>query len=407
MVPKIVRSAVRIFFEYNTPSIVHIRSKKAGVINRFIQFVIIGYVIGYAIVYKKGYQEFNDVQGVVTTKLKGVALTNLSLPGLRDRIWDVVDYVVPPQENDAFFVTTNLIITENQTMGTCEEDPKVEGAVCTHDPKVCETGKPLDAGDGYMTGRCINSTRKNNTKVCEVYAWCETERGEDPHKPAVLLESKNFTVFIKNNVEFRKFGVKRRNIMGYNKTELSTCRFKPNHPPDKFCPIFLLGDIVSLAGEQYEEMAVKGGVVQIVIQWDCNLDHSQDECNPAYTFRRLDTKDDVVSPGYNFRYAHYYKEANGTEYRTLYKAYGIRFIITVQGSAGKFSFVPLMLNLGSGLALLSIATILCDIIVLYVLKARSIYREKKYVEVIGDDAYKLSMVMNTVEPVLRDHFICQ
>ena len=33
---------------------------------------------------------------------------------------------------------------------------------------------------------------------------------------------------------------------------------------------------------------------------------------------------------------------------------------------------------------------ICDIIVLYVLKARSLYREKKYLQVEGDDAYKVS-----------------
>ena len=43
----IVRSAVGVFFEYDTPKIVHIRSKKVGVINRLIQFAILAYVIGY------------------------------------------------------------------------------------------------------------------------------------------------------------------------------------------------------------------------------------------------------------------------------------------------------------------------------------------------------------------------
>ena len=42
----ILQSAIAVFFEYDTPRIVHIRSKKVGVINRFIQLVIIGYVIG-------------------------------------------------------------------------------------------------------------------------------------------------------------------------------------------------------------------------------------------------------------------------------------------------------------------------------------------------------------------------
>ena len=33
------------------------------------------------------------------------------------RIWDVADYVIPPAENGAFFVATNVIITANQTRG--------------------------------------------------------------------------------------------------------------------------------------------------------------------------------------------------------------------------------------------------------------------------------------------------
>jgi len=38
------------------------------------------------------------------------------------------------QENGAFFVTTNMIITPNQTLGICPEDADVSDAVC--DPKV-------------------------------------------------------------------------------------------------------------------------------------------------------------------------------------------------------------------------------------------------------------------------------
>ena len=40
---------------------------------------------------------------------------------LYERVWDEADYVVPPAENGAFFVTTNVIITPNQTYGTCPE----------------------------------------------------------------------------------------------------------------------------------------------------------------------------------------------------------------------------------------------------------------------------------------------
>ncbi|KAM3178011.1 hypothetical protein ACTXT7_003448 [Hymenolepis weldensis] len=52
-------------------------------------------------------------------------------------------------------------------------------------------------------------------------------------------------------------------------------------------------------------------------------------------------------------YAIRYRE-NGTIYRDLVKTFGFRFSIFVHGRAGRFSIIPLLLNLGSGLALLSI-----------------------------------------------------
>lgn len=46
-------------------------------------------------VWEKGYQETDSVVSSVTTKAKGVAVTNTSQLGFR--IWDVADYVIPAQ----------------------------------------------------------------------------------------------------------------------------------------------------------------------------------------------------------------------------------------------------------------------------------------------------------------------
>ena len=39
---------------------------------------------------------------------------------------------------------------------------------------------------------------------------------------------------------------------------------------------------------------------------------------------------------------------NFIEYRRHVKAFGIRFIIVVNSKAGKFSFIPLLISIGSG-----------------------------------------------------------
>lgn len=77
-------------------------------------------------VYKKGYQQFSPVESAIVTKVKGVASTdfqspNSLTPDMYHRIWDTSDLIVPASENNAFFVTTNVVITPNQTRSTCSE----------------------------------------------------------------------------------------------------------------------------------------------------------------------------------------------------------------------------------------------------------------------------------------------
>jgi len=47
--------------------------------------------------------------------------TSYVIPDNYRRVWDVSDLVVPASENEAVFLTTNLVITPNQTRGLCSE----------------------------------------------------------------------------------------------------------------------------------------------------------------------------------------------------------------------------------------------------------------------------------------------
>nr|XP_023664080.1 P2X purinoceptor 4 isoform X1 [Paramormyrops kingsleyae] len=368
------------FFEYSTPKILLIRSRKVGAINRFIQAVIIGYVIGYVCVLKKGYQETDTVLSSVTTKVKGIALTNTTAMGLR--VWDVADYVIPPQvptkpekeEESSFFVMTNMIITPGQNQSHCPEIPSAT-ANCSSDGD-CMAGFSDTRGNGVQTGRCVNYSA--SAKTCEVLAWCPLEEDVDPPEPPILAAAENFTVLIKNHIRYPKFNFSRRNILPHiNSTYLTNCVFSRTTDPD--CPIFRLRDIVSEAQEDFQDMAVNGGVMGIQIRWDCDLDMPESWCVPKYTFRRLDNKDpeNTVAPGYSFRFAKYYSDGE-VETRTLIKAFGIRFDVMVFGKAGKFNIVPMLLNVGAGLALMGLVTVVCDWIVLTFMKKKNIYKEQKY-----------------------------
>ncbi|GAV00368.1 hypothetical protein RvY_11229-2 [Ramazzottius varieornatus] len=358
---RLMRSAVGRFFEYDTPKIVHIQSLHIGITYRFVQLVIISYVIGWVLVYKKGYQETDNVESSVTSKVKGVVLTNFTLdPNAtadeeKLRVWDTADYVIPPQENGAFFVTTNIIMSPNQEQGICPEDysSRQLGASCSTGFD-CPSGSK--SANGVRTGTCNNAT-----STCDIRAWCPVEKDVEPQSP-VLQGTEDFTVLVKNQIFFPKFRVRRRNILdGFakNASYLDSCLYHPSADP--FCPIFRLGDIIALAQENYSTIAVKGAVIGFVIEWECNLDLSVESCLPKYSFRRIDNADDVIAKGWNFRYANYWTDTVGrqsVQRRTLIKAYGIRFVFYVYGVAGKFNIVPLATNLGAGLALLGLVRLL-------------------------------------------------
>ncbi|XP_061686947.1 P2X purinoceptor 3-like isoform X2 [Syngnathoides biaculeatus] len=126
----------------------------------------------------------------------------------------------------------------------------------------------------------------------------------------------------------------------------------------------------------------KGGVIGIKIGWMCDLDKSDDQCNPSYSFTRLDamSQKNTVSPGYNFRFAKYYKMENGNDYRTLVKAYAIRFDVLVNGNAGKFDMIPTLINMVAAFTSIGVGTVLCDIILLNFLKGAELYKTKKFEE---------------------------
>ncbi|KAM4844091.1 P2X purinoceptor 5 isoform 2-T2 [Thomomys bottae] len=337
--------------DYKTEKYVVAKNKKVGLLYRLLQLSILLYLVLWVFLVKKSYQDTEtSLQSAVVTKVKGVAYTNTSELG--ERLWDVADYVIPPQGENVFFVVTNLIMTANQRQGLCAEHEDIPDGICFQDND-CHAGTPVIAGHGVKTGRCLrvgNSTRG----TCEIFAWCPVESQSNPTANVLDTDNKHF---------------------------LKSCRFGPK---THYCPIFHLGSVLHWAGTSFQDMALKGGVIGIHIEWDCDLDKAASECHPHYYFNRLDNKETKsVSAGYNFRFARYYQDAAGVEFRNLMKAYGIRFDVIVHGKAGKFNIIPTIINVGSGVALMGAGAFFCDLVLIYIIKKGEFYRDKKYEEVRG------------------------
>ncbi|XP_007900134.1 P2X purinoceptor 2 [Callorhinchus milii] len=339
------------FWDYETPKVVVVKNRNLGIIYRIIQVLIIIYFVVYVFLFQKAYQETeNAPESYVMTKMKGISFSNTSF---EKRIWDVVEFVNPP------------------------EDIEVPEANCTTDSD-CVAGEMEMLGNGVKTGKCV--TYKDSTKTCEIYAWCPVEKEPD-ESDFVLREAQNFTILIKNTIYFPKFRFTKGNLQENVAPDyLRNCTF--SEETNLYCPIFPLNFIIEKAGETFDDLVRKGGVLAVVISWNCDLDKSASECNPKYSFRRLDfvSRHNNVSSGYNFRHAKYYI-MNNTEYRTLIKVYGIRIDIIIHGQAGKFSVVPTIINIAAALTSVGLGSFLCDWILLTFMNKNEVYSDKKFEEV--------------------------
>ena len=137
----------------------------------------------------------------------------------------------------------------------------------------------------------------------------------------------------------------------------------------------------------YSKLAIRGAVIAIKIKWECNLDLDfMTYCLPKYSFHILDES------GWNFRHALYHEENR----RTLIKAYGIKFLISVNGQAGKFDITNTVVIIVTGVGLMGVANLMCDLILLnFSNQYREKMKEKKFEQIDtanGEEGESLSFV---------------
>lgn len=285
------------------------------------------------------HQEHGAGIGTVIAKLSGKAF-------LGGRGYDPADLALGGQDDSTgVFIATRIVTQRGQVAGQCLD----YGRTCP-----CPQGFACVAGFCKGTSWCPSLGDGN---VRGAPKGAPPEAGADP-----TVERLDGLGKVQLSFE-----------VGVSFPSLGGRLFAAGQSPGAKDPYrnFTLDELLSQASTPIKLDALRdyGGIVGVQFFWDCNVALP---CEPLVLVQRLDG--DI---GYHLKRARRYY-VDGSEKRDAVYAFGIKVQVSSSGIGRRTSLALIALQVGSGLALLRLATLAADFLLMHVLHSR--YRKEKVAE---------------------------
>ncbi|CAF1248073.1 unnamed protein product [Didymodactylos carnosus] len=338
---------------YETPKVVRFKSTLIAFLSHLTKLLLAIYCI-LLMLQQDAYQIFDRSPiSAVTVKVKDSPncshYLNYSCPESR---YDAVDFVIPSLENSATSITTRTTETE-YVLHLCNKTD------FTHQ-YTCSVKQQCLMPPYYR--QLLEKTNQTPPSLC----WHQFSPSTKNN-----YEALDYTLFIKNYVEFPQLHLVRKNLVTdtMRPSYFTSCEYDEKH--HRLCPKFRIRKILKLIeskSDEYEQMFHYGSLIEIKIIWKCNLDLSIKKCIPKYEFFRLDMpySENIFIPGNYFETSrHFYTDEHELR-RITTKVYSLRILVTVAGEVGRFDMFQTTTSVGSFLGIFGMGAIICDIVAAYI-----------------------------------------
>lgn len=340
---------------YQTDKVVQIKDAKLGLLYWFVVTVVIMYITIVIFMIEGRQAKFAPGYGTAITRFKGKAFSN-------GKVYDEADLRFPAIEPTGAFVMTKRVVMREQKWDRC---------VDMDTPRPC----PCKEGD-----RCVNG-------YCETAGWCPSLgdfNAATPPPGAVVesFEGLEHGVFqIVTSITFPGLG-NEIFITGGSKGGTN----KYNH--------ITLGELVKKAYPKikYEDVKEKGALIGVSVSWDCDV---TSDCEPFVQIKALDG-----GAGFTQKRT-FHQRKNGLETRDAIYMYGLRVLVDSKGVGRQTSLTLIVVQIGSGIALLRTASYVADFMMLklYGAERRKAYYRCKIIETrdYSDLQDRLNLVQDHIQ----------
>lgn len=304
---------------YLTFKVVRIRDRNLGMLYWFIVTLVLLYIIIFALGMEGRHQYQEPGVGTVITRFKGKGFSN-------KKAFDAADLRFPEVEPYGAFILTKMLMM-NQKLDMC---------IDFENPCPCRVG-----------AECVNG-------FCKDQSWCPSlgeGNQENPQGAAIDVMSglENTIVEIHSGIAFPGIG----NFFWVT----GNSPVDQGYPSNPFRNI-TLSDLLERADPptKLEDVIDTGALIGVSFFWNCDV--LEDFCEPHAVVKRLDN-----GKGFIQKRA-FHKTVGGVDERDAFLMYGIRILVDSSGLGRKINFVLIMIQVGSGLALLRTASMASDFMML-------------------------------------------
>lgn len=332
-------------FSYNTKQQVMVQHWFLGFTENLVRMAIAAYVIFYVLYWNEGYYEEEPSKGDTLTYVSGSSVAGSLIGSSASRFFSAEDINYPGLENGNVFVTTK-IDTFEQSRRVCEDEGKP-----------CQSAKDCSQDVG---AKC------SENGFCIEPSWCV----DDPHGGVMSFkpETFDFRIWVKSSIEFFTKG--QQKVQYHNDME------RPIMYPEPGYNTFTVRDLLLLCDPptRYEEIAELGAAIEVQIHWKCST-RSMHVCRPKIRSKRIDNIFDPENIGFSYSMATYL----GPDQRIKEQRHGIRLYFKTVGEGSRLSMQITIFKMSTGGALLVLAPIVVDLVMLHFMSKRRRYRARKFI----------------------------
>lgn len=350
---------------YSTVKIIRIQDKRLGLLHYFFIACIIAYILGYNILYDLNYLKLEVPVGSIRTSLMS-AQSRGTLP--------------PPAESIPYCL---------QASPSLNGFPNYE---CLYWDENFVVFPSLEPGAMFITTRVTNQSEELENGCSLSSNLCKYVLSE-PSNNIYIADIEDFTLLIDHAMFTSQVGLQA------NGQDLPGKLLDSRGNQIKQFPS---GDVVGEIGKQdilHVSLVLQAAGVDLDTAGYANRNISKRNdgivllvfitYSNTYTFDTNDIRYEIsIEPVTNTKFKSEQPiYTKSYEKRVIWNRHGIRLLFLTTGSLGKFDFQVLLLTFVSGLGLLAVATLVVDVIAVWIIP-NSAYKKFKYKEAPRADLLK-------------------